>query len=60
MTTSSKDAVHGLLLTGSDVGGQGIVGAMLGGAMTVGQVLGAGGFGRLLAYTRGRSRLRDT
>ncbi len=52
--------VHGLLLTGSDVGGQGIVGAMLGGAMTVGQVLGAGGFGRLLAYTRGRSRLRDT
>lgn len=46
--------VRGLLLTGSDVCGQGIVGAMLGGVMTVGHVLGAGGFDRVLAHARAR------
>ena len=44
--------IRGLLLTGSDVCGQGIVGAMLGGVMTVGQVLGAGGFERVMALAR--------
>jgi phytoene dehydrogenase-like protein len=46
--------VRGLLLTGSDVCGQGIVGAMLGGVMTVGHVLGAGGFQRVMALARTR------
>ena len=46
--------IRGLLLTGSDVCGQGIVGAMLGGVMTVGQVLGAGGFERVMALARTR------
>jgi phytoene dehydrogenase-like protein len=47
--------VRGLLLTGSDVCGQGIVGAMLGGVMTVGHVLGAGGFERVMAFARTRA-----
>lgn len=46
--------VRGLLLTGADVCGQGIVGAMLGGVMTVGHVLGAGGFERVMALARAR------
>ena len=60
--------VPGLMLTGADVCGQGIVGAMLGGVMTVGHILGAGGFERVLAFARtkgfdatpARPRTRDS
>ena len=44
--------IEGLLLTGSDVATHGIVGAMLGGAVTAGHVLGAGGFQRIMAAVR--------
>lgn len=44
--------IEGFLLTGSDVATHGIVGAMLGGAVTAGHVLGAGGFQRIMAAVR--------
>ena len=49
-----RSSVRGLLLTGTDVGAPGVVGAMMGGALTAAVLLGAAGFPRIMAAARAR------
>jgi all-trans-retinol 13,14-reductase len=49
-----RTPVRGLLLTGTDVGAPGVVGAMMGGTLTAAAVLGPAGFPRIMAAARAR------